>query len=103
MKDRIAQRSKARNYTESRLPEFTKEEIEYIKGTHDFFGINVYTTTLAKPKAYDLAEGDSFMADAGVQLSQDEAWDSSASDWLKVRINKFRPKQFYKTMFHTYR
>ncbi len=29
------------------LPEFTPEEVERIKGTHDFFGLNHYTSVLA--------------------------------------------------------
>ena len=35
-----------------RLPEFTSEEILRIKGTHDYFGFNHYTTVLAFPVDY---------------------------------------------------
>ena len=33
-----------------RLPEFTPEQIKRVKGTHDYFGFNHYTTVLAYPK-----------------------------------------------------
>ncbi|XP_045455657.1 myrosinase 1-like [Melitaea cinxia] len=33
----------------SRLPSFTKEEKEFIKGTADFYGINHYTTNVIRP------------------------------------------------------
>ncbi|XP_069355809.1 lactase/phlorizin hydrolase-like [Maniola hyperantus] len=36
-------------YAESRLPPFTEEEKEFIKGTADFYGINFYTTSLIRP------------------------------------------------------
>ena len=40
------------NYTYNRLPEFTPEEIEYNKGTSDFFGLNHYTSNLVVPCNY---------------------------------------------------
>ncbi|CAH2240971.1 jg19727 [Pararge aegeria aegeria] len=36
-------------YSHSRLPAFTREEIEFMKGTADFYGINYYTTSLIRP------------------------------------------------------
>ncbi|XP_069355808.1 lactase/phlorizin hydrolase-like [Maniola hyperantus] len=41
--------SLADGYSESRLPSFTKDEIEFIKGTADFYGMNHYTTYLIRP------------------------------------------------------
>ncbi|XP_077288602.1 myrosinase 1-like [Arctopsyche grandis] len=84
MKDRIAQNSLAQGYPRSRLPEFTSEEISYIKGTHDFFGLNHYTTTLVRmPKK--VLEGPSFYdIDLGTEIFRDPAWPGSASFWLKV-------------------
>lgn len=53
VKTTVARRSKAQNYTRSRLPTFTKEEIEYMKGTLDYIGLNHYgsNTVLNNPYA----------------------------------------------------
>ncbi|KAK5620517.1 hypothetical protein CRENBAI_022713 [Crenichthys baileyi] len=52
MKTIIRERSLAAGLTQSRLPEFTPEEIKRIKGTYDYFGFNHYTTVLAFPVEY---------------------------------------------------
>ncbi|CAH4023806.1 unnamed protein product [Pieris brassicae] len=36
-------------YTESRLPSFTEQEKEFIKGTADFYGLNYYTSRIIRP------------------------------------------------------
>nr|XP_034826356.1 myrosinase 1-like [Maniola hyperantus] len=36
--------SLAEGYKESRLPSFTKDEVAFVKGTADFYGMNHYTT-----------------------------------------------------------
>ncbi|XP_039746608.1 myrosinase 1-like [Pararge aegeria] len=36
-------------YQRSRLPPFSTEEVEFIKGTADFYGMNHYTTSLIRP------------------------------------------------------
>ncbi|XP_052743241.1 myrosinase 1 [Bicyclus anynana] len=36
-------------FKESRLPKFTRHEIEFIKGTADFYGLNYYTTNMIRP------------------------------------------------------
>ncbi|XP_023950090.2 myrosinase 1-like isoform X2 [Bicyclus anynana] len=41
---RVAAKSAEQGYSRSRLPEFTLEEIEYVKGTSDFYGFNHYST-----------------------------------------------------------
>ncbi|XP_021923731.1 lactase-phlorizin hydrolase-like isoform X2 [Zootermopsis nevadensis] len=52
------------------------------KGTSDFFGLNHYTTNLARSGA--VGETPSLIRDAGVQMILDPSWPSSASAWLKV-------------------
>lgn len=44
MKLKIASKSKEQGFSQSRLPELSPEEIEYIRGTADFFGLNAYCT-----------------------------------------------------------
>lgn len=38
--DRVGNRSLNEGFARSRLPEFTPEEIEFIRGTSDFFCLN---------------------------------------------------------------
>ncbi|XP_025830317.1 myrosinase 1-like [Agrilus planipennis] len=47
VKEYIAAQSSLEGYKRSRLPQFTQDEINYIKGTSDFMGLNHYNTYLA--------------------------------------------------------
>uniref|UniRef100_A0A6I8S540 Lactase, gene 2 n=1 Tax=Xenopus tropicalis TaxID=8364 RepID=A0A6I8S540_XENTR len=83
MKTRILERSLGQGLTTSRLPEFTESEKQRIKGTHDFFGLNHYTTVLAAP--LDFPEGDpTYDADRGTAVMSDRTWLGSGSNWLRV-------------------
>ncbi|CAG9794817.1 unnamed protein product [Diatraea saccharalis] len=48
----VGEKSKQQGYPESRLPEFTKEETEFVKGTSDFYGFNHYSTKFYTRKTY---------------------------------------------------
>uniref|UniRef100_A0A667YSV0 beta-glucosidase n=1 Tax=Myripristis murdjan TaxID=586833 RepID=A0A667YSV0_9TELE len=61
------------------LPEFTQEEIKRIRGTHDYFGFNHYTTVLAFPVDF----GDR-------QDYEGDSWIESGSFWLKITPFGFR-------------
>ncbi|XP_069695524.1 myrosinase 1-like isoform X1 [Periplaneta americana] len=82
MKEWMAKRSKEEGYTRSRLPSFTLEEIEMIKGSYDFIGVNHYTTYQAK----NTFEGKyvPYLKDADVELTQLPAWPSGLAFWNKV-------------------
>ncbi|XP_030613965.1 lactase-phlorizin hydrolase-like [Archocentrus centrarchus] len=82
VKTRIRDRSLAAGLPHSRLPEFTPEEIKRVKGTHDFFGLNHYTSVLAFP--VDYGDDASFDADKGVITVSDRVWLDTGSVWLKV-------------------
>lgn len=89
---KVGDASMRQNYKRSRLPEFSPIEIEYIKGTADFFGINHYTTYLLT-MAGDRVVGaiPSHENDIGIIRTQDPNWPSkSASKWLKVYPSGFR-------------
>ncbi|VVC97394.1 unnamed protein product, partial [Leptidea sinapis] len=47
MKERVAEKSREQGFARSRLVEFTPEEIEYVRGTSDVFGLNHYSTFLS--------------------------------------------------------
>lgn len=88
MKNRIRERSLAAGLPKSRLPEFTPAEIERIKGTHDYFGFNHYTTVLAYNLDYKNLEH--YDADRGAGTVADRTWLDSGSFWLKVTPPGFR-------------
>ncbi|XP_025830274.1 myrosinase 1-like isoform X1 [Agrilus planipennis] len=44
VKENVGYRSSLEGYKRSRLPQFTQDEINYIKGTADFMGLNHYST-----------------------------------------------------------
>lgn len=86
MIDRVAEKSQQQGFPKSRLPQFTNEEIEYIKGTYDYFGLNSYTTYVygALP-SFPINLPPNYFIDAAVYMYQDKNWDSSAaSSWLKA-------------------
>lgn len=67
------------------LPVFTKKQVRYIKGSADFFGLNHYSTLMAK----SLDMSNFFQASPleqiiGGEVYPDPKWPSSASSWLKV-------------------
>ncbi|XP_070832686.1 lactase/phlorizin hydrolase-like [Chaetodon trifascialis] len=88
MKTIIRQRSLAAGLLESRLPEFTPQEIMRIKGTHDYFGFNHYTTVLSFPVS--LGKQQDYEADRGTGTSHDRTWIESGSFWLKITPFGFR-------------
>lgn len=87
MIDRIEAHSKQQGFPRSRLPSFTQEEIERIRGTADFFGINSYTTVLVTRNDRNNSANfpiPSFNHDMGVVESIDQNWPNSGSVWLHV-------------------
>ncbi|XP_013137877.1 PREDICTED: myrosinase 1-like [Papilio polytes] len=82
----IAENSKKQGFVRSRLPPFSKEEIDLIKGTYDYYGMNYYTSRMVR-KAKD---GESFgswpLQDGAVELGAvmtvKPDWRKAASMWL---------------------
>ncbi|XP_038219765.1 myrosinase 1-like [Zerene cesonia] len=68
VKRRVAAKSLEQGYPRSRLPEFTNDEIEYLKGTSDFFGFNHYTTYFYTRANYESSIIPSFYDDIGAKI-----------------------------------
>ncbi|PSN50030.1 Myrosinase 1 [Blattella germanica] len=86
MKEWVAKKSKEEGYHRSRLPSFTQEEIEMLRGSLDFLGINHFTTF----QVSNTFEGKNmpYLRDANVELSQLPAWPSGATPWNKSYLNE---------------
>ncbi|EFA10659.1 myrosinase 1 [Tribolium castaneum] len=84
MIDRIGERSIREGFKTSRLPKFTNSEIEEIKGTFDFIGLNHYTTTLTRWKEDEAIGKPESLKDISVEVFKNPFWEGSASSWLKV-------------------
>lgn len=84
MIDRIGNISALQGFNQSRLPVFTEEEQDYIKGTYDFLAINTYTSQYAAASE-DLPPGTvDYWKDLNVKTFVDDDWDQAASNWLRV-------------------
>ncbi|KAF2886265.1 hypothetical protein ILUMI_19908 [Ignelater luminosus] len=85
MKKYVARRSKREGFKRSRLPNFTKEEVNYIKGTYDFLGLNHYSTVLTKNVLFEPIFGKpSVEKDSMTVTEYDPSWPNSKASWLKV-------------------
>ncbi|XP_045523958.1 myrosinase 1-like isoform X1 [Pieris brassicae] len=84
MRKRIDIISKRQHFHRSRLPVFTPEEIEIIRGSADFLGLNHYTTSLAVYSETKITPQPSFYTDMGGILKDKPDWPKSNSTWLKV-------------------
>ena len=72
-----------------RLPSFTEQEREKLKGSSDFFGLNHYTTMIASAENYDGGEvspyGNGGIAeDQDVHLTVDPKWPLTDMQWAVV-------------------
>ncbi|XP_069681389.1 myrosinase 1-like isoform X2 [Periplaneta americana] len=88
-KKRIKDLSTKQGFPWSRLPEFSSDEKQLIKGTYDYFALNHYGTNLVTPAEFDLQP--SYMSDLGVK--QILPWwlpVSNTSIWLGVSPQGFR-------------
>ncbi|KAK9687263.1 Glycosyl hydrolase family 1 [Popillia japonica] len=91
MKESIARSSKLEGLSKSRLPQLTQEEIELIKGSADFLGVNHYTTFYCSPIEDDTIErGLFYLPDMDANCIVDDKAESSATPWLKVIPSGFR-------------
>ncbi|KAM3964801.1 myrosinase 1-like [Aphomia sociella] len=95
MKKKVAAKSAQQGYPRSRLMEFTPEEVDYVRGTADFFGLNHYSSYLVYRN--ESVNGQfaipSFMDDLGVNFYQKDEWLLGESEMIK-----YAPWGFYKLL-----
>ncbi|XP_076259783.1 myrosinase 1-like [Rhynchophorus ferrugineus] len=108
MKTRIANRSRQEGYSFSRLPEFTAEQLKYVNGTFDYFGLNMYTGLTAQYTGeFDIGEPNYYL-DKGTSTSHGADWTPSSVSWLysypvgmrkllNLVWNKYNPGTIYVT------
>ncbi|XP_068081776.1 myrosinase 1-like [Anabrus simplex] len=82
VRERVIKNSKAEGRTRSRLPVFSKEMVEYIRGTYDYFALNYYTSHLVTEM--DTGYDPSIERDCYVARSFDPSWPKSSSEWLRM-------------------
>lgn len=81
-KERVANKSRDQGFVRSRLPAFTIEEVEYIRQSHDFFGVNYYTTLSVQHKV-NHSSMFSMQSDLDVEITENLAVPGTEIDWLK--------------------
>lgn len=83
----LKESSEKQGYQRSNLPQLTKNEIELIKGTYDFFAVNYYTSRLVRKAEPGENLGPWPMQDAPVlnaKLIMDPKWKLGESYWFAV-------------------
>lgn len=81
IKDRVDRFSAEEGLTKSRLPEFSLEEIKFIKGTSDFFGLNYYTSRVTQNENTQNLKV-SMSKDCGCLTYKKDEWPRAKSIWL---------------------
>ncbi|CAK1543668.1 unnamed protein product [Leptosia nina] len=81
----IKKKSKEEGYPRSKLPAFTREEIEFVRGTFDYYGINYYTSRLVFPEE-NITGPYNFWPifgsrELGITLKPDPSW-KAGHEWL---------------------
>ncbi|KAJ8710549.1 hypothetical protein PYW08_009064 [Mythimna loreyi] len=77
VEEAVAKASKEQGYQDTRLPPFTQEEIELIRGTYDYFAMNHYTTRLVrKPRSSEeiVRSLFTYVEDLDAVLEMDPSW-----------------------------
>ncbi|XP_052758518.1 lactase/phlorizin hydrolase-like [Galleria mellonella] len=76
LKNKVAAKSAAQGFHSSRLNEFTPEEVDYVRGTADFFGLNHYTSYLVyRNESFNGKYAiPSYMDDLGALMYQPNEW-----------------------------
>ncbi|XP_013165732.1 PREDICTED: myrosinase 1-like [Papilio xuthus] len=90
----IAEKSKKEGHQRSRLPPFTKDEIEFIKGTYDFYGFNYYTSRQVRKSRPGDVIGSWPLGSGAVELDAafeiHPTWKKTDTFWFWINAPGFR-------------
>lgn len=88
MREKIAAKSAAQGFARSRLPEFTPEEVDYVRGSSDFFGLNHYSSYLVyrNESVTNYFDVPSYYDDINAVSYQSSEWEHGASIFMKVNL-----------------
>lgn len=81
MVSRIAKNSKQEGRLSSRLPTFLPEEVNYIRGSSDYFAINHYTSRYVELENFIGVREPSYYNDRALNLTVDPTWKRGRSEW----------------------
>lgn len=85
MSEIVAKKSEEQGYPRSRLPAFTDEERDFVRGAADFFGVNHYTANMVSANEYKTSNPiPSLFSDIDVGSYVPPEWPQAASKWLRV-------------------
>ncbi|XP_006820740.1 cytosolic beta-glucosidase-like [Saccoglossus kowalevskii] len=82
MKKQVLEKSRAQGLTSSRLPIFNEDEINTIRGTADFLGLNHYTSQMIAHHNSELMPS-SYSSDQDILGWHDENWPKCGVSWLR--------------------
>ncbi|KAL1513064.1 hypothetical protein ABEB36_002540 [Hypothenemus hampei] len=82
MIDRVGNRSKAEGLSQSRLPPWSKDELEFVKGTFDYFALNMYTAVAVNAIDEPPIGTGNYYLDKGTGTSYKPEWTPSIAGWL---------------------
>ncbi|CBY16001.1 unnamed protein product [Oikopleura dioica] len=105
IKETVKTKTNAKGFRKSRLPEFSQDEVDYIKGTFDFLGLNSYTTRMVQFKQCQ-DEEDHYNCDQDLKAFADPTWPTSGSSWLRPvpwGIRKLLSQRWIKHQYPNYR
>ncbi|XP_075985587.1 myrosinase 1-like [Anticarsia gemmatalis] len=88
----LAANSKREGYPTPRLPPFTQEEIDYVRGTYDFYSLNYYTTRLVRRVKPEEAGSWIFYGnkELGIAIVNDPSWPMASFDWFAIHPEGLR-------------
>lgn len=87
MRESVDQKSAEEGQPWSRLLKFDAAQIEYVKGSTDFIGLNYYSSRVVSPAEEDIFRTPSMERDAYINVWTHESWKRAKSEWLYLAPN----------------